>query len=390
MPFVRVGDRAPVDVALRQHLVARLGPFEAACLLTGSPDVAAEVAGQALQARLTKPPGSLGRVESIGVQLAGISGECPPPLPEPAVVAVFAGDHGVLVQGVSPWPQEVTAQMVANFCAGGAAANVLARQVGAAVAVVDVGVATPLPDVPGTERSLPTGRLPQTLVLLDRNVRAGTRDLSTGPALTTDEARQALDVGAQLAFDLADRGARLLVTGDMGIGNTTPAAALIAALCGKDASVVTGRGTGIDDVTLTLKTAVVANALARVGPADDQAPLDVLAELGGLEHAALAGFIIGGVAAGQPVLVDGVIAVSGLVVAEALAPGVVSGVIAGHRSVEPGASAALTALRLEPVLDLGMRLGEGSGALLAVPIVVAAARLMGEMATFDSAGVTEK
>lgn len=310
--------------------------------------------------RLAKPPGALGRLEDIADRLCEIAGMCPPPIPEPVTVAVFAGDHGVLAQGVSPWPQEVTAAMVRTFAMGGAAVNVLARQLGAEVVVVDVGVAAPVDGA------------------LDRNVRRGTADLSQGPAMTIDEARRAFEVGAQIA---RESNAGLLVTGDMGIGNTTPSAAVIAALTGRPATDVTGRGTGIDDATLTLKTTIVADAVARL--AGERDPMRVLAEVGGLEIAAIAGFITAGVAAHVPVLVDGVIALAGLVVAAALDPDVVDGVLAGHRSTEPGASAALEHLGLEPLVDLGMRLGEGTGALLAVPIVQAAARLITEMATID-------
>ncbi|WP_410051086.1 nicotinate-nucleotide--dimethylbenzimidazole phosphoribosyltransferase [Acidiferrimicrobium sp. IK] len=347
-------------------------------LLVGPLDSAALADAPALQARLTKPPGSLGRLEQLGAQLAGIAGACPPPVPEPAAVTVFAGDHGVLAQGVSPWPQEVTAQMVANFCAGGAAINVLAGAAGASVTVVDVGVATPLLPVAATAGG-PT--------LLERRVRPGTADLSEGPAMTRADAEAALDVGAAAALAAVAGGARVLLTGDMGIGNTTPAAALISALTGLPASEVTGRGTGIDDPTLARKVAVVDAAVARLS--SDRSPLRVVAEVGGLEHAALAGYIVAGAAAGVPVIVDGVIALSALLVAEALAPGVTASVIAGHRSVEPGASAALAHLGLDPVLDLGLRLGEGSGAALALPIVQAAARIMSGMATFDAAGVKE-
>jgi nicotinate-nucleotide--dimethylbenzimidazole phosphoribosyltransferase len=328
-----------------------------------------------LQDRLTKPRGALGRLESLGIQLAGIAGACPPPLPSPAAVAVFAGDHGVLDQGVSPWPREVTAQMVGNFLAGGAAINVLARQVGASVSVIDIGVATDLPSGDG---------------LIDRRVRNGTADLSRGPAMTEDEARAALDVGAEIAADLVATGARCLVTGEMGIGNTTPAAALIAALTGRTAAAVTGRGTGVDDETFAHKVAIVDAALALHAEAVERGPLATIAALGGLEHAALAGFIVGGAAARVPVLVDGVIADAALLVAEALAPGAAQCCIAGHRSSEPGATAALEHLGLVPVLDLELRLGEGTGACLAVPIVEAAGRVLREMATFDSAGVTEK
>lgn len=340
-------------------------------------DDAAAADAAALQDRLTKPRGSLGRLEVLGTQLAAIAGACPPPPPRPAAVVVFAADHGVVAQGVTPWPQEVTAQMVLNFAAGGAAINVLARQAGASVTVVDVGVATPLPD------DLPP-------VVLRRNVRAGTRDLTVEPAMTADECRAALDVGAAVAADLIAGGARALVTGEMGIGNTTASAAVIAALLGRDAIAVTGRGTGVDDDGLARKVAAVDAALARHAGAIAAGPETTLAAVGGLELAALAGFAVGGAAAGVPVVVDGVIANAALLAAERLVPGVAARCIAGHRSTEPGAAAVLDALGLDPVLDLGMRLGEGSGACLALPVVEAAARVLAEMATFDSAGVTDK
>jgi nicotinate-nucleotide--dimethylbenzimidazole phosphoribosyltransferase len=336
------------------------------------PDADAGAEAAALHDRLAKPRGALGGLEAVGIQLAAIAGACPPPVPEPVLVAVFAGDHGVLVEGVTPWPQEVTAQMVAAFCAGGAAVNVLARHAGAEVVVVDVGVAADLPPAPG---------------LLQRNVRHGTANLLWGRAMSVDEARQALDAGAEVAADAVARGARCLVTGDMGIGNTTASAALIAALTGRPPADVTGRGTGIDDATLIRKILIVETAAARVRGLD---PLRILAEVGGLEIAAIAGFIVAGAAARVPVVVDGVIALAGLLVATALAPACLDYCIAGHRSTEPGATAALEHLGLEPLLDLGMRLGEGTGAALAVPIVQAAAKILREMATLDGAGVTSK
>ncbi len=345
--------------------VARLAPLD--------PEAMADAT--ALQDRLTKPRGALGRLEPLGIRLAGIAGVCPPPVPAPGAVAVFAGDHGVLARGVSPWPQEVTAQMVANFCAGGAAINVIARQTGARVVVVDVGVATTLDDAPG---------------LVRRKVRRGTADFTAQPAMSLDEARAALDVGAQVAADLVTDGAKCLITGEMGIGNTTPAAALIAALTGLPPADVTGRGTGIDDATLARKVAVVEGALARHADAIAAGPLATLAALGGLEIAALAGFVVGAAAARVPVVVDGVIADAALLVAVALAPQVLDYCVAGHRSSEPGATAVLDHLGLDPLLDLGLRLGEGSGACLALPVVEAAARVLREMATFDSAGVSEK
>jgi nicotinate-nucleotide--dimethylbenzimidazole phosphoribosyltransferase len=326
-----------------------------------------------LHDRLAKPRGALGRLERTGIRLAAMAGACPPPVPEPVVVAVFAGDHGVLEEGVTPWPQEVTAQMVGAFCAGGAAINVLARHAGATVVVVDVGVAADLAPAPG---------------LLLRKVRRGTANLLTGPAMTVDEARQALDVGAAVAAEAVAGGARCLVTGDMGIGNTTASAALIAAFTGRPAAEVTGRGTGIDHETFRRKVTVVEAAVRRTQVGAE--PIDVLASLGGLEIAALAGFIVGGAAARLPVVVDGVIALAALLAATTLAPGCLDYCLAGHRSTEPGATAALEHLALDPLLDLGMRLGEGTGACLAVPLVQAAAKVLGEMATLDGAGVTPK
>jgi nicotinate-nucleotide--dimethylbenzimidazole phosphoribosyltransferase len=337
-------------------------------------DEEAMAAARALHARLTKPAGSLGALEELSVRLAGLAGECPPPLPEPVAVAIFAGDHGVHAQGVTPWPQEVTGQMVANFLSGGAVVNAFARQVGAAVTVVDVGVVDDLGEGPG---------------LVAAKVRAGTRDMTAEPALTRDEVSAALEAGARVAFNLVDEGARALVTGDMGIANTTPAAALIAAFTGSDAEAVTGRGTGIDDYQYARKVAVVRTALEmhRPDPAD---PVGVLAAVGGLEHAAIAGFILGGASRRVPVILDGVIAVSAALAAAALAPDAVGAMVAGHRSAEPGATVALAHLGLAPLVDLGLRLGEGTGALLAVPIVASAVRVLHEVATFDTAGVSEK
>lgn len=328
-------------------------------------DTTAEAAAVALHARLAKPAGSLGRLEALGARLAGMAGTCPPPVPAPATVAVFAGDHGVVASGVTPWPQEITAAMVATFASGRAAVNAIARQVGAEVVVVDVGVATPYPPHPS---------------VLDRRVRSGTDDLALGPAMSAADAAAAVDVGRQVAAELVDRGIRCLLTGDMGIGNTTPSAALVVALTGGDASALTGRGTGIDDDMLNVKRRIVTAAAGRVA---GFAPMDVLAEVGGLEIGAIAGFVLAGAEAGVPVIVDGVIALAGTVLAVTLDPTCRDFLVASHRSVEPAASAALAHLGLDPLLDLDLRLGEGTGALLALPLVQAAARLLSEMATLD-------
>ncbi|MEU6962420.1 nicotinate-nucleotide--dimethylbenzimidazole phosphoribosyltransferase [Streptomyces chrestomyceticus] len=326
------------------------------------------------QKRMTKPAGALGMLEIISAQLCGLSRKCPPPIPEPAAVAVFAGDHGVHAQGVTPWPQEVTAQMVANFLGGGAVCNAFANQVGAEVCVVDVGVAADLPTTPG---------------LLPRKIRPGTADFTVGPAMSHEEVLRALEVGIETARDLVAAGNKALITGEMGIANTTTSAALISVYTETDPAEVTGRGTGINDETHARKVDVVRRGLElhRPDPAD---PIGVLAAVGGLEHAAMAGLILGGASLRTPVILDGVSAGAAALVARAIAPEALAACIAGHRSAEPGHVAALNKLGLRPLVDLDLRLGEGTGALLALPVVQSAARAMHEVATFDSAGVTEK
>ena len=348
--------------------------FDETIAAIAPPDAAARAAARERLDRMTMPRGALGRVGELGVTLAGIAGACPPPVPEPAAVAVFAGDHGVHAQQVTPWPQEVTAQMVANFLAGGAVVNAFARQIGADVIVVDVGVAAPLDAQPG---------------LVARRVADGTADMTAGPALTRDQALAAVEVGIGVARELVAAGNRALLTGDMGIANTTAAAALTCVFTGADPASATGRGTGIDDVTLARKIDVVRRAMAlhRPEPAD---PLGVLAAFGGLEHAALAGFVLGGAAARVPVLLDGVNAGAAALVAAAFAPDAVGVCLAGHRSVEPAHRRALAHLGLDPLIDLEMRLGEGTGALLALPVAQGAARALRDVATFDAAGVTDK
>ena len=342
------------------------------------PDAEAMAAARERQDRMTKPRGSLGVLEDVSVRLAGLAGACPPPLPEPACVAVFAADHGVHAQGVTPWPQEVTAQMVANFLAGGAVVNAFAAQAGAEVTVVDVGVAADLEPVTG---------------LLPRKIVRGTADFTEGPAMTRDQAMQALVTGLEVARDLVAAGNRCLVTGDMGIANTTASAALICAFTGADPADATGRGTGIDAATYARKIDVVCRGLARHRPGfpDPAAdPVGVLAAFGGFEHAALAGFILGAAALRVPVILDGVIAGAAALAAAALAPDATAACFAGHRSAEPGHAVTLSYLGLRPLVDLGLRLGEGTGAVLALPLVQSAARALRDVATFDSAGVAEK
>jgi len=337
-------------------------------------DAAAMAAARERQDKMTKPRGSLGELEDVSVRLAGLAGACPPPLPEPACVAVFAADHGVHAQGVSPWPQEVTAQMVANFLAGGAVINAFAAQAGAEVTVVDIGVAADLDPVPG---------------LLPRKIGRGTADFTAGPAMTRDQAVAAITAGAEVARDLVAAGNRCLVTGDMGIANTTASAALICAFTGADPARATGHGTGVDAATYAKKIDIVCRGLERHQP-DPGDPVGVLAAFGGFEHAALAGFILGGAALRVPVILDGVIAGAAALAAAALAPDAIAACFAGHRSVEPGHTIALEHLGLRPLVDLGLRLGEGTGAVLALPLVQSAARALRDVATFDSAGVADK
>ena len=317
--------------------------------------------------RLTKPPGSLGRLETLVVQLAGISGSASPRIERPAVV-VFAADHGVTAQGVSAYPSSVTAQMVANFEAGGAAINVLARAAGAELVVVDVGVA-------GTGPSAAS------------RIRAGTRDMTVEPAMTRDEVVAALAVGREVVQGLVGEGCDAIALGEMGIGNTTAASALVAALTGRAPAEVTGRGTGLDADAVRHKVAVIERALERHQPRSDDA-LGALAAVGGLEIAALVGAMLAAAEAHVPVVLDGFITGAAALVAVGIAPNVGPRLIASHRSAEPGHRVVLEELRLEPLLDLDLRLCEGSGAALALPLIRAATRILDEMATFDSAGIT--
>jgi nicotinate-nucleotide--dimethylbenzimidazole phosphoribosyltransferase len=324
--------------------------------------------------RLTKPVGSLGRLEHLATQLSSISGLVPPPIPQRVALCVFAGDHGVVEEGVTNWPSEVTGQMVANFASGGAAVSVLTKMFDIDLTVVDVGVSSDISHLAGVTH---------------RKVKAGTANFMHHPAMTLDEAKAAVQVGLDIANESIDQGAQLLATGEMGIGNTTTSAAIICALTGSAPTTTVGRGTGIADSMHAHKTAVVASAVSALGTQASD-PWHVLTEVGGLEIAALVGFIIGGAARKVPVILDGVITLAAALLADQFADNLRAYLIAGHRSTEPGASIALQLLDIDPILELDLRLGEGSGAAASVPIVRAAAALLNNMATFDGAGVTDK
>jgi nicotinate-nucleotide--dimethylbenzimidazole phosphoribosyltransferase len=321
---------------------------------------------------LTKPPGSLGRLEEIALRLAMLRGG-PPRLSQP-VIFTFAADHGVVAEGVSAYPQVVTAQMIENFLKGGAAVSVLARQAGARVVVADFGVAGPVGSPAGLV-ACPLG--------------PGTANIAVGPAMTRAQAVEAVERGARLAEVAVDEGADLLGTGEMGIGNTTAASAIVAAVLGAAPQRVTGRGTGIDEAALARKVAAVGRALAVNAP-DPRDGLDVLAKVGGFEIGGLAGVILAGAARRVPVVLDGFIAGAAALVAVALAPAARHVLFASHRSTEPGHALALAHLGLAPYLDLALRLGEGTGAALFVHLARAAVRVWHEMATFKSAGVSER
>jgi nicotinate-nucleotide--dimethylbenzimidazole phosphoribosyltransferase len=346
-----------------EETVRRIGPL----------DEAAMAAARARQDSLTKPRGSLGRLEELATQLAGIQGR-PIPRVERKAVITMAADHGVAREGVSAYPVEVTAQMVANFLRGGAAINVLARQAGARVIVVDMGVAVDLPEHP---------------LLVSRKIAYGTQSLTRGPAMSREQAIRAIEVGIEVVEMEVARGLDIVATGDMGIGNTTPSSALVATLAGIDVRAATGRGTGVDDSGLERKIEAILQGIA-VNHPDPADALDALAKVGGFEIAGLAGVIVGAAANRVAVVVDGFISGAAALVAAGIAPAVRPYLIAGHRSVEGGHAYALQHLGLRPLLDLEMRLGEGTGAVLAMGLIEAAARILGEMATFADAGVSDK
>jgi nicotinate-nucleotide--dimethylbenzimidazole phosphoribosyltransferase len=320
---------------------------------------------------LTKPRGSLGKLEELALRYCLATGTTSPQM-DRMCIYVFAGDHGVVAEGVSAYPSEVTPQMVANMLQGGAAINVLGRHIGAEIRVVDIGVASDLPSHPG---------------LVSRKVRPGTGNIALEPAMSLAEARRALEIGIEMATAAADEGVSLLGTGDMGIGNTTPSAALLAALLPCDPRRVVGRGTGIDDRTLERKRQVVRQALSR-HEAHLEDPLGCLATLGGLEIAGIAGLCLGAAARQLPVVVDGFISNAAALVAMRIKPEVEDALFFSHCSAEAGAQEFFERLGVSPLLDFDMRLGEGTGAALAMSIVSAAVRVYREMATFSSAGVS--
>jgi nicotinate-nucleotide--dimethylbenzimidazole phosphoribosyltransferase len=336
-------------------------------------DKAAMVAARCRQDELTKPLGSLGRLEAISVQLAGIFGQAVPVIRSKKII-LAAADHGVVAEGVSAYPPEVTAQMVLNFLQGGAAINVLARHIGATVVIVDAGVAAELPSHQAL-RSAKIGR--------------GTANIAQGPAMSREQAVQALEYGIFMAEEAVDQGADLVGTGDMGIGNTTPSSAVIAAITGVEAASVTGRGAGLSDEGLRHKAEVVRRAL-EVNQPDPNDALEVLAKVGGFEIGLLAGVILGTAAYRRVVVLDGFISGAAALVAHGLCRQVRDYCLASHLSVEPGHKVTLDYLGLKPLLDLELRLGEGSGAALGMVVIEAAARCLAEMATFAEAGVSEK
>ena len=353
--------------------------IRAVCDRIGPLDPVAMAAAAANLDRLTKPPGSLGRLEELVITLAGITGRPDAPVAQRAI-AVAAGDHGVARLGVSAYPAAVTPQMVSNFVAGGAAINALAGAVGAAVYVVDVGVALPIPRARRHPR--------RGGYLVRARIADGTADMTEGPAMSRSDTLRAVGVGLALVERLrTSSGLDVLGVGEMGIGNTTAASALVAALSGEPVERVTGRGTGIDDSVWTRKISVIERALAvnRPDPAD---PIGVLAAVGGFEIAALVGLILGAAAVPIPVILDGFITGAAALVAGAIQPALPPRLIASHRSAEPGHAIVLERLGLRPYLELDLRLGEGTGAALAMGLLVAACRVRDEMATFESAEVS--
>jgi nicotinate-nucleotide--dimethylbenzimidazole phosphoribosyltransferase len=339
-------------------------------------DEAAREKAVAHQARLTKPVGSLGRLEDLATWYAGVRARFPVPPPSNLALALFAADHGVVVEGVSAYGSQVTAAMVANVMAGGAAVSALASSCGVAIKLVDVGVAGDLSAVPN----------PPVVPLVERKVRAGTCNLRNGPAMTLADAAAGLAIGEEIACELIAAGAEVVGVGEIGIGNTTSASALICALTGVAPAGIVGRGTGLDPRALQRKVEVVTAALSRQ-VSDEGSPLELLAALGGLEIAAMVGFVLQAARQRIPVVLDGVVTNAAALVARSMAPTVVGHLLASHRSAEPGATVALDRLGLTPLLDLGMRLGEGTGAVLGMHLLRTAVAAQHSMATFATAGI---
>lgn len=335
-------------------------------------DEKAMAAARARQDTLTKPLGSLGRLEELSIKLAGIRGEPMPKLNHKAIVTM-AADHGVVAEGVSAYPQAVTPQMVLNFLRGGAGINVLARHVGARIIVVDMGVASDIEPHPA---------------LLSRKIAHGTSDMARGPAMSREQAIRSIEVGLEIIKKEVKKGLDIVGTGDMGIGNTTPSSAITAAITGEKVAKVTGRGTGIDDKQLAHKIEVIERAL-RVNQPNPDDPIDVLSKVGGFEIGGLTGIILGAAAHRIPVVIDGFISGAAALIAVGLSPAAKDYLIASHCSVEIGHKAILKYLGLKPILDLELRLGEGTGAALGMFLVEAAAKVLSEMATFAEAGVAQ-
>ncbi|KPJ77277.1 MAG: nicotinate-nucleotide--dimethylbenzimidazole phosphoribosyltransferase [Deltaproteobacteria bacterium SG8_13] len=329
-------------------------------------------------AALLMPARALGRLHQLAEQLCGIRRSLHPSIGRKAFL-IMAGDHGIVEEGVSAYPQEVTGEMIKVFLAGGAGINILAGQVGAQLHVVDMGVKAD-PDLSG----LDTGHR-----FISRKVARGTANFVHGPAMKREQAEEAVSSGFQLATELFDNGVEMLGTGDMGIGNTTPSAAIGAVITGADLEAMVGRGTGIDDRSLERKIEVVRRGIHTTRP-DAADGMDVLAKVGGFEIGGIAGCILAGAFHRRPVVIDGFISTAGALIATVLAPAAIDFMLAGHCSEEPGHRLMLQHLGLSPILDLGMRLGEGSGGALAMGIIEAAARIFREMATFEEAGVSGK
>jgi len=338
----------------------------------GPLDAEAMAAARSRQDQLTKPRGSLGRLEELSVHLAGIRREAMPHLTQ-KVIVTMAGDHGVVAEGVSAYPAEVTAQMVYNFLEGGAGISVLARHIGARVVVVDMGVFATLKASPE---------------LVSKKIASGTANMAKGPAMSRDQAVQAICGGIDVVDEQVPKGLDIVGTGDMGIGNTTPSSAICAVMTGEPVKVVTGRGTGVDDAQLAHKAEVIQKSLA-VNRPDDGDALDVLSKVGGFEIGGLAGVMLGAAARRVPVVIDGFISGAAALIATGLCPRLKDYLIASHVSVEPGHQAILRHMGLRPLLDLDLRLGEGTGAALGISLAEASVKLLAEMATFGEAGVSD-